>query len=416
MTQPVGDADAPVVSSEMRRSSWLVNLPRGQFWWFFTAAIFFNFGFSAFYFLFNIYLMSFGLTERFLGLIGSLLAAGTILGTIPVGIIAQRYGLRATLMGGILLASAFSVLRACLVWPSAQLVLAMCCGLTMCFWAVCLSPAIAGLTNEQERPVAFGLMFASGIGVTGLGAFVGGRLPRWLNEHTLHHLLTATASMGAALVLSSGIALLALFPVSRISLRPRSTGVHFPRFSNPFLRRFLPAIAVWGLVTGSFVPFANVYFVHHLHLSLGRAGSVLSFANLAQFFAMLSAPMLFRKAGLLSGIMLTQLATAAAIVLLAATHTATDAVVIYWVYAAVQCMNEPGIYNLLMDRIPVAEHNGASAATFLVSGASQAVASLAMGSAIVHFGYSIALIAVSVFAVLAAIMFGRLPSASGQPV
>lgn len=416
MTQLVGDEVVRNSSQERRGHSWLANVPRGQFWWLFAAAIFFNFGFSAFYFLFNIYLMHFGATERLLGLIGSLLAVGSILGTIPVGIIAQRYGLRATLMGGILLAASFSMLRAYLVLPSAQLVLAVCCGLIMCFWAVCLSPAIAGLTSERERPVAFGLMFASGIGVTGLGAFTGGRLPGWLHAIPFHHPLNMEAPMGMALILACGVTLLALLPISRISLRSRSMDVRFPRFSNPFLRRFLPAIAVWSLVTGSFVPFANVYFVHHLHFTVARAGTILSVSNLAQFFAMLGAPILFRKAGFRAGIMLTQFASAAAVVILAITHTAAGAEAIYWIYVAVQCMNEPGIYNLLMDRIPVSEHNGASAATFLVSGTAQAVASLAMGLAIVHFGYPAALIVVSAFAVLAAVMFGRIPSAPEQAV
>ena len=38
--------------------------PRGQFWLFFTASLFFSFGFSIYFFLFNLYLLGFGFNER----------------------------------------------------------------------------------------------------------------------------------------------------------------------------------------------------------------------------------------------------------------------------------------------------------------------------------------------------------------
>lgn len=221
--------------------------------------------------------------------------------------------------------------------------------------------------------------------------------------------MTSTEATGAALLVSCGIALLALVPISRLTLRAASSGPRLPRFSNSFLRSFLPAMAIWGLVTGSFAPFANVFFVHHLGFSLERAGAVFSFANVGQFIAVICAPLLFRRVGLAPGIMVTQLTVAIALVLLSASRAETQVAVIYWIYMSAQSMNEPGIYNLLMDRIPVAEHNGASAAAFFVSGIAQAVASLATGAAIVRFGYSVALTAAALLAAVAAILFGRLP-------
>lgn len=401
-----------IPSLKMRYRLWLAKVPRGQFWLFFTAAILFNFGFSIFFFLFNLYLLDLGRTERMLGLISSLMAVGSILGTIPVGILAQRFSLRLTLTGGIVLLVSFSVLRTCIVSEPAQLGLAVLTGLTLCSWAVCLSPSVAGLTTEQERPVAFSFMFGSGIAVGGIGGFIAGRLPGWLRELPLTVPLTSTHATGAALLLASTVAALALIPISRLSLRSASPHVRLPNFSNPFLLRFLPAMAIWGLVTGSFSPFANVYFVHHFGLSLKSTGVVFSFSHLVQFLAVLSAPLLFRWVGLVSGIMMTQLATAAALMSLAAVHSATQATWIYWAYMGFQCMNEPGIYSLLMGRIPAHEHNGASAATFFVGAASQSIASVTMGAAIVRFGYPSALGVIAGLAVLAAFVFRRLPQGS----
>lgn len=406
MTQPVVSRARTSSPLEQRLRQWLANVPRGQFWLFFVGSILFVFSIAIFYFLFNLYLLDFGMTERTLGLIGGLSAIGTIAGTIPLGVAAQRFGLRVTLTGGVLLVVVISVLRTCIIWEPAQLVLAVLIGLTLCFWAVCQAPSIAGLSTEQQRPVAFSLIFAPGMGVTALASFVAGRLPGWLR--TLFF-LTPTRATGAALLLACAIASLALIPMSRIKLGPVASDVRLPRFSNPFLRRFLPAIAVWSLVTGSFAPFANVYFVHHLHFSMQRAGTIASSGNLAQFFAMLCFPLLFRRTGLPIGIMTTQLATACALASLAFSHSGAEVASLYCIYVTVQNMNEPGIYNLLMDATPTAEHNGASAATFFVSGIAQAVASLAMGAAIVRFGYASSMVVIAALAVVAAIVFSRLP-------
>jgi MFS family permease len=392
---------------------YLVNAPQGKFWLFFTASIFFNIGFSIFYFLFNIYLLGFGWTERSLGLIGSLMAVGSILGTIPAGRLAERFGLRWTLTLGVALAVVFSILRVCIAWQPAQLSLALLSGVVMCFWAVCLSPAVAALTTEQQRPFAFSLMFASGISIAGAGGLIAGLLPGWLIradwlQGLRAHQLSVQQANQLTLLIGCAIAGLALIALSRMVLAKPIPQLQQPRRSNPFLWRFLPAMAVWGLVTGAFPPFANVYFVHHLGLSLERTGFVFSISQLAQFVAILGAPVLFRRTGLTAGVMLTQFATAATLVWLAAAHSAQLASYVYWAYMAVQCMNEPGIFSMLMKHTPEHQRSRASAATFFVSSASQAAASLAMGAAIVRFGYPMSIAAIAALAVLAAVLFRRL--------
>jgi len=406
-----------------RAGEWLrhcmANAPRGQFWIFLFASIFFNTGFSIFYFLFNIYLLGFGWTERSLGLIGSLMAVGSILGTLPAGWLVERIGLRWTLTLGIALAVIFSILRTCILWQPAQLGLALLSGVAICSWAVCLSPSVASLTEERQRPFAFSLMFALGISIAGLGSLIAGHLPGWLSQSgwlqgaeghwgLRAHEPGVFVANQATLLIGCVIAGITLIPLSRIAFATPAPQARRPRFSDPFLWRFLPAMAIWGLVTGALPPFANVYFVHHLGLSLQRTGFVFSISQLAQFLAILGAPLLFRRVGLTSGVMLTQFATAAALIWLSAAHSAQSACYVYWAYMAVQCMNEPGIFSMLMAHVPEHLRSRASAATFFVSSASQAVASLAMGAGIVRFGYPRSIAAVAALAALAAVLFRRL--------
>jgi predicted MFS family arabinose efflux permease len=384
----------------------LSKAPRGQFWLFYAASLFFSFGFSIFFFLFNLYLLGFNLTERSLGLIGGLMAFGSILGTIPVGICAERFGIGPTLVTGLSCTVLFSLLRVYLVAQPVQFVLAILTGLTLCSWAVCLSPTVASLTTEAQRPFAFSLMFSSGIGIAALGALVAGQLPAWLRH--LPHPVAGVQATRYTLQCACGAAALAIIPLLRLRLPGAAPRVRLSRLSNPFLRRFLPAMAVWALVTGSFPPFANVYFVHHLGLSLQKVGFVFSLSQLVQFLAVLGAPLLFRRTGLVRGVVLTQIATAAALAFLAFIRGSTGAVWLYAAYMAIQYMNEPGIYSLLMDQIPPGERSSASASTFFVTSACQALASAVMGAAIVRFGYPPVLLGIALLALAATAMFGRL--------
>jgi hypothetical protein len=249
-------------------------------------------------------------------------------------------------------------------------------------------------------------MFSSGIGIAALGALVAGQLPTWLRH--LPHPVAAIQATRWTLECACGAAALAIIPLLRLRLPGAAPRVRLPRFSNPFLRRFLPAIAVWALVTGSFPPFANVYFVHHLGLSLQKVGFVFSLSQLVQFLAVLGAPLLFRRTGLVRGVVLTQIATAAALAFLAFIRGSTGAVWLYAAYMAIQYMNEPGIYSLLMDQIPPGERSSASASTFFVTSACQALASAVMGAAIVRFGYPPVLLGIALLALAATAMFGRL--------
>jgi len=387
----------------------LAKAPRGQFWLFFVAALFFNFGFSIFFFLFNLYLLGFNLTERSLGLIGGLMAFGSILGTIPAGICAERFGIRPTLITGVSCTVVFSLLRVCFVAQPAQWVLAVLTGITLCSWAVCLSPTVASLTTEAQRPFAFSLMFSSGIGIAALGALAAGQLPTWLRH--LPHPAAAAQATRLTLECACLAAALAIIPLLRLQLPGGVPRVRLARLSNPFLRRFLPAMAVWALVTGSFPPFANVYFVHHLGLPLQKVGFVFSLSQLVQFVAVLGAPLLFRRTGLVKGVVLTQMATAAALASLALIRGGRDAVWLYAAYMAIQYMNEPGIYSLLMEQIPPGERSNASASTFFVTAACQALASAVMGAAIVRFGYPPVLLGIALLALAATAMFGRLSHA-----
>jgi MFS family permease len=373
-----------------------------EFWTFFATSFFLDFGMSVYFFLFNFYLIGIGFTDKQLGLVTSAMAIGSMTGTIPAGLLAQRYGLRKTLLLCFASVSSVSALRALTASQPIHLGLAFLAGAALSLWAVCISPALAQLTTEENRPFGFSLVFSAGIGIAALGGVVGGGLPGWLARTTTSSAMAHTNQM--ALLMASGITALAIWPLSRLRFRAAPAAEKKARVHNPFLLRFLPVIAVWSLVTGAFSPFFNVYFSQFIGMPMPRIGVVFAVSQLSQVVAILLTPFIFRKFGLVTGIIYTQVATAIALSALAGVRGASTAAFAYVLYMAFQWMSEPGMYTLLMNEMAPSERNSASALNFLVISLSQALAAAVAGASFTRFGYPVVLSVTAAVALAAAVL------------
>ncbi len=380
---------------------WLARKELGkEFWAFFATSFFLDFGMSVYFFLFNFYLVDFGFTNKQLGLVTSAMAVGSMAGTIPAGLLAQRYGLRKTLFLCFAVLSSVSVLRALVTAESIQLGLSFLAGASLSIWAVCISPALAQLTTEENRPFGFSLVFSSGIGIAALGGVIGGGLPGWVSRTAATVAINHTNR--SALLISCGIIALGMWPLSRLKFSSAPAHEKKNRVHNPFLYRFLPVIAIWSLVTGAFSPFFNVYFSQYIHMPMQKIGLVFAISQLSQVLAILFTPLIFRRFGLVTGIIYTQIATAMALGALAEVRGTSTAAFIYVIYMAFQWMSEPGMYTILMNGMAPSERNGASALNFLVISLSQSLAAAAAGASFTRFGYPAVLRVTAVVAMFAA--------------
>ena len=360
------------------------------FWTYLAAAALFNFALFAFMLLYNLFLLDLGFKEDFIGTVGSASTIGTMLGTLPAGWVLRRCGIRWTLIGTISAGALVVAMRAVARAPAALIAFSAAWGMLFAVWAVIIAPAIAALVPEERRPAAFSTFFASMIAVGIGGNWVGGRLPQMLHNTE------------AALLLAAGLALTALIPAWR--LRPAASsgpeaGRMWPR--GPFLKRYLAGYAVWQFAIGAFNPFANVYFAR-LGFSAARIGSVFSALQVTQVAAILLAPALIRRAGLLRGIVWMMAATGLGLFGLA---PGTAPVLAYAWYMGLQCMSEPGINTLLMNNVKEHERSGASSLNYLVAFAAQAAAAFAAGHLFASFGYRPVLAGAGAIALAAAALF-----------
>jgi len=356
-----------------------------------------------FFFLYNLYLLDRGFKENFVGMITSAVTLGGVAGTLPSGMVLQRLGPRKTLVLCLALVSIVSALRTTFVSPVFLLVFAFVGGAFSVIWAVALSPTIARLTSEKNRTFGFSVVFFFGVAIGILGGLIGSRLPSWLIR--VSPLLTATGSKEIALLLACGIIALALLPASRLRLDSNAICERKTYTWNPFLLRFLVAMAIWSVAVGSFSPFSTVYFSRYWQTPLKHIGTIDSVSHIPQLLAILAAPLLFRSFGLVNGIACAQIATAIALACLASVSGPSAAIAIYMAYVAFQWMSEPALYGLLMNRLPPSDRAGASALNFLAVNGSQAIAMVLAGVALLRFGYPVVITVTAAISVTAALLF-----------
>lgn len=374
-----------------------------EFWIFFIAALCYDFGFAMFLFLYNLFLLDHGYNERQLGFIAGAMTLGSVAATIPVGVLAQRVGLKRVLLIAFVLLPPFSIVRLFLLEERVQVAFAFLTGLSVCCWAVSFCPIAAKVTIEKNRTFAFSLLMSVGIAAGGLGGLVGGYLPGWMQA--LNPYLQAAEAKRVVLVLCCAIVAAGIWPVTRLSLRSEQEQQASPWSFDPYLIRYLPAIGLWSLASGAFIPFATAYLSRYVQVPLPHIGLIVSASQLAQVVAILFAPAVFRRCGLVVGITYTQLATAVALAGLAHTHDISMIVALFLGFTGFHWMGGPGIYSLLMERVVEARRGTASAANNLVTSLCQAVSAPIAGAAYVAFGYPIVLSAIAGIALFASFLF-----------
>ena len=363
-----------------------------QFWWFLAAAAIFNFGLFIFVLLYNLFLLDLGFREDFAGLVNGAMRAGGVAGTLPAALVAHRFGLKKAFLATVVGTAAAEVLRALIGTRLPLAALAFVSGAIFSLWAVILAPMVAGAVDEDRRPAAFSVFFACMFAVGIAGNWLGGRLPLWMGGKRT--VLIASAAFAAA----------AALPALRLREWPRHAPQSRTWPRSRFLALYLVPFALWHLATGTFNPFNNVYFAR-LGFAVDRIGSILSIAQLAQVAALLAAPLMIRRLGLLGAIVLMMIATSCGLGALAAQPTPAAAVAAYMAYMSFQWMSEPGLNTLLMNHVEERERGGASALNYLVAFAAQALAAFAAGNLFTRVGYGWTLTGAALLALAAAALF-----------
>jgi MFS family permease len=383
------------------------------FWIFLSAENLYDTGIYIFVLLYNLYLLDLGYREDFLGWVTAAMSAGSIIGSLPAAAIVHRLGLKRTLICSSAGVALLCMGRTASLGGAWLIATAFAAGVISAIWAVSLVPVVAALTTDRNRPLGYSLWCGWGIGLGVLCGVLAGALPGWILKWDLA--ASPTAAKRLALLFGAAVALFSPILLVRLPLGGRAaTGPKiFPR--SPFVVRYLVVSTVWNIGVGVFNPFFSAYFARQLHLSVERIGFIFSASQLAQLGALMAAPLVLKRFGVVSGTSMMQAGVALSLALLSTGPSAAIAGIVYAMYGSFQYMSEPGVFTLLMSRVEPAERAGVSSLNFFVMSASQAAAAAIAGTAVVRFGYQPVLIFAAVTTALSAYLFRRLLQEFNRP-
>lgn len=235
------------------------------------------------------------------------MAITVVVASIPLGIVADRYGRRNMLILGNVAASLSIIGFALTTNLVLILISAFTEGLGEAAFAVSFSALLTDKAGDQKRTVAFSLAAFFGwiSGATG-GFAISSAL-------ALETFGLSVAQAHVVLYLVVGLLGLSITPlVTRIKetrLYDQAEGIRknrLPRKSIPVLGKFLSYSILIALGAGLFVPLMTLWFFHRYGIADTTSGPVLAISGILTAVAVFLSPRLAKKFGLVRAIVITQ--------------------------------------------------------------------------------------------------------------
>lgn len=319
---------------------------------FLVGGLFNGFGMSVFMLLFNLYLKEYGYSETQIGRILSIGAWGATLIAIPTAFLLERIHVKKILVVSTLLA-AFSY-GLVVFYKDIKLILifSFLANMFITVFRVAIAPFIMRNSTKQERIYLFSINSALSMLASLLGFLFGGFLPQIFQAFSQ----TLVKSYELSLYLAAFISLLSVFPFFRIRQKPIPQVQHYllaqiRSYNWPLLiRLMIPRILV-GMGAGLVIPFMNLYFKNIFGLGSATIGSFFSLLQVFMFLAMISAPLLTVRYGMLKSIVFTELLSIPFMFILAVTNYLPLAVIAFVFRGSLMNMNIPISSNFEMELV-----------------------------------------------------------------
>ena len=196
--------------------------------------------------------------------------------------------------------------------------------------------------------------------------------------------------------------------------RPSHSFAEIARTNRKFLIPFLSMVLVWDLLLGAFPPFFNVFFTQRHQLGVVQLGWLFSSAQFLQALAVMSLPLWVPRVGAGWSIAGCQFLCFPFFLLLALASGSVWSGAAYLVSATLQALTSPLIDQLAVANVDPTVSGRIVGMKFFVSQAAVALAAVAAGALIDHYGYTALLVAASTLALVSAVLTVRM-SASQNP-
>lgn len=281
----------------------LLHFSKGVRWFVLTESML-GIGIGIYTLLLNLHLLALGLNEEQIGAISSFGTVCLGVASIPVGLLANRFGRKKLLVAGLALMACgyavFAIGTQLRIMVLAQLLQSV--GLSMLVTTE-IQLLYSYSKSKKEETQGFSMLFAVFTLFMGIGTLGGGYLPRLLGGSSTSYQWTLLVAAGFAL--AAGTARLLLLPKEIPAVKPERTDPSADGEAGGRRLR-LPGRAVWifcGLnfligITASFTePFLNVIVKFRLDWPDEAVSLLLTLNGIALFFSSFLMPPLLERLG-----------------------------------------------------------------------------------------------------------------------
>lgn len=323
----------------------------------------------------NFYFVSLGYQSDVIGVLQGISRVGGAFMGIPIGILADRVGVRRVVIVSAFLA-AFSYLPM-LLMPTVPILLIsrLLFGIALSAAFIAAAPFLIILSAREHQAHAFGYYQIVTLSMTSFGSLLGGVLPAWListiglpESAARPDLAPAQTpfAYGGALFVSALLCLISALPVMGLPSGRQASqqaALRLPMRAvpwRPILILALPAL-LFGLSAGLTFPFYNLFFRMRFGLPDNEVGAILSMGWLMMGVIGVTTPWWERRFGRLRGTILTACLAAGAYLALGLAEMVFFAALMFVIAAAVRNLLVPLYEPLRLEYVDRSLHNLSSA-------------------------------------------------------
>lgn len=260
----------------------------------------------------NYYAYSLGYRPDFIGVFSAMPALGAMVGALPVGLLADRWGRKPVLVISAILTPLFLMTLGLVTSAPLLLICSLLQGLVSTAYWVTNLPLLTESTTEKQRVGVLALNSFLLLGIGALGNLLGGAIPEYVS-----HILQVSAA--STIPLRWGVISAALFtlifgvPLWFLHEPKHSTGrktlepviEQAPVEEEPvqeekkwpvglFIKLLIPDL-LFTTGEGAVVALMQLYFVLRFHLLPGSLGVIFTISGLAGGIFSLTAPLFVRR-------------------------------------------------------------------------------------------------------------------------
>lgn len=326
--------------------------------WLLTSISLTDFALGMILTVFTVYVKAAGLSEFVVGSVEGTISLATAIGCLLVPVVIARQGYRRAFVGAVLVLGAARLGQAALPYAAPLLALGALYGLGDSITQGATVPFLSEFSAEGERPHLFSAELIVRVTAAFAGGLAGGFLPSLLQGATgALWAYRVTVGVSGLVMLAAAIPLLRIRddrPRDGRSMRERVGSLrHFTSWGHVG-RLVLPQVLI-SVGAGLIIPFLSLYLKNGLGASIGEVGVIQGVSQLAMGMALVFAPVLARRFGLVRSTVLVETMSLPFMIMIPFITDIRVAALVLWVRAALMNLSWPVWNQFSMEGVPALE-------------------------------------------------------------